>query len=319
MKLIFAGTPEFAAQALVGITGSRHEVVLVLTRPDRPAGRGMKLQHSPVKQLAEKHGIPVFQPPTLKDVAQQGTLFTLARASGAVVLVVAAYGLILPQAVLDMCPRGAINIHGSLLPRWRGAAPIQRALLAGDTETGICIMQMDAGLDTGPVLLSQAVPIAATDDTQSLHDKLAEVGAHLIVAALDRLETGALPATPQPAEGATYARKIDKAEARIDWNQPADAVDRHIRAFRPIPGAVTALDGKDVKIWRATIAEKSGTQAPPGTVLGADTQGIRVACNPGTMNLTELQKAGGQRLSAADFLRGAAVKPGTLLGAPIPA
>jgi len=314
MKLIFAGTPEFAAQALSALLGSRHDVVLVLTQPDRPAGRGMKLQPSPVKQLAEKHGIEVFQPPTLKDPSQQERLFTLARASGAGVMVVAAYGLILPQAVLDLCPRGAINIHGSLLPRWRGAAPIQRALLAGDAQTGICIMQMDAGLDTGPVLLSGALPITADDDTQSLHDKLAGLGARLIVQALDELEAGGLQAKPQPAEGATYARKIEKAEARIDWNEPAEVVERHIRAFRPAPGAVTALDGRDVKIWRARIS-KPENGAQPGTVLSADAEGIRVACNPGTLDLLELQKAGGQRMSAGDFLRGTAISAGTVLGA----
>ena len=274
----------------------------------------MKLQPSPVKQLAEQYGVEIFQPPTLKDPVQQEKLFTLARASGAVVMVVAAYGLILPQAVLDLCPQGAINIHGSLLPRWRGAAPIQRALLAGDAETGICIMQMDAGLDTGPVLLSEALPITAEDDTQSLHDKLAALGARLIVRALDELEAGRLRATPQPAEGATYARKIEKAEARIDWNEPAEVVERHIRAFRPAPGAVTTLDGRDIKVWRARLESKEA-QAQPGRVLGADAQGIRVACNPGVLNLQELQKAGSQRMGAGDFLRGTAINAGTILGA----
>jgi len=315
MKLIFAGTPEFASQALGALLNSRHEVVLVLTQPDRPAGRGMRLQPSPVKQLAEKHGIAVFQPPTLKDPAQQETLFSLARASGAVVMVVAAYGLILPQAVLDLCPRGALNIHGSLLPRWRGAAPIQRALLAGDAQTGICIMQMDAGLDTGPVLLSEALPITSEDDTQSLHDKLAGLGARLIVQALDELEAGRLQAKPQPAEGATYARKIEKAEARIDWNEPAEVVERHIRAFRPAPGAVTTLDGRDIKVWRARLAENSGSKAQPGSILRADAQGIRIACKTGTLDLLELQKAGSQRMAAGDFLRGTAINAGTILGA----
>lgn len=300
MKLIFAGTPEFAAQALSAIVAAGHQVALVLTQPDRPAGRGMALQPSAVKNVAQAHGIEVFQPLTLKDAEAQAKI----AAVGAEVMVVAAYGLILPQAVLDMPRFGCINIHGSLLPRWRGAAPIQRALLAGDAETGVCIMQMEAGLDTGPVLLRGALPIAATDTTASLHDRLAELGARLCVEALGQLP---LPAEPQPGEGVTYAHKIEKAEAVIDWTKSAAELDRHIRAFNPFPGAQALFGGQTVKLWQATPVAGSG---PVGSVLAVDKKRIVIACGEGALAVSELQKAGGKRLPVQQFLAGHPLKVG---------
>jgi len=294
MRLIFAGTPEFAAQALQGIVDAGHEVALVLTQPDRPAGRGMALQPSAVKKVALTHGIEVFQPLTLKDAEAQVRI----AAVGAEIMVVAAYGLILPQAVLDMPRFGCINIHGSLLPRWRGAAPIQRALLAGDAETGVCIMQMEAGLDTGPVLLRGAFPIAATDTTATLHDRLAELGARLVVEALGKLP---LPAEPQPAEGVTYAHKIEKAEALIDWSKSAAELDRHIRAFNPFPGAQALFRGQTVKLWQASPVAGRGET---GTILAVDRNSVVIACGEGALAVTELQKAGGKRLPVQQFLAG---------------
>ncbi len=302
MKLIFAGTPEFAAQSLSAILAAGHQVALVLTQPDRPSGRGMTLRPSPVKALALASGIEVFQPLTLKDPAVQERL----RAVDAEVMVVAAYGLILPQAVLDLPRYGCLNIHASLLPRWRGAAPIQRAILAGDTETGVCIMQMEAGLDTGPVLLSDRLPLASDETAGSLHDKLADLGARLIVNALEKIP---LPAVPQSDTGITYAAKIEKAEALLDWRLPAAEIERKVRAFNPFPGAATVLEGVPVKIWRA-VAVPGG--AAPGTVLAADRHGIVVACGDGALCLGELQKAGGKRLSAAQFLSGNALSPGAV-------
>jgi methionyl-tRNA formyltransferase len=300
MKLIFAGTPEFAAQALSAIVAAGHEVALVLTQPDRPAGRGMALQPSAVKKVALAHGIEVFQPLTLKDAEAQAKI----AAVGAEVMVVAAYGLILPQAVLDMPRFGCINIHASLLPRWRGAAPIQRALLAGDAETGVCIMQMEAGLDTGPVLLRGAFPIEATDTTASLHDRLAGLGARLCVEALGKLP---LPAEAQPAEGVTYAHKIEKAEAVIDWTKPAIELDRHIRAFNPFPGAQAVFGGQTVKLWQASPVAGSG---PVGSVLAVDKKQIVIACGAGALAVSELQKAGGKRLPVQQFLAGHPLKVG---------
>ncbi len=305
MKLIFAGTPEFAAVALAALADAGHDIALVLTQPDRPAGRGMALQASPVKQLALARGLPVFQPATLKDAEAQARL----AAVGAEAMVVAAYGLILPQAVLDLPRHGCLNIHASLLLRWRGAAPIQRALLAGDLETGVCIMQMEAGLDTGPVLLAEATPIAADDTAATLHDRLAGIGARLIVDALARLP---LPAQVQPADGVTYAAKIDKAESAIDWTRPAAELDRLVRAFNPFPGAHSTLAGTPVKIWRAAPTDGAGS---PGEVLAAGRDGIVVACGDGALRLTELQKAGGKRLPAAQFLAGHALAPGMRCGA----
>ena len=302
MKLLFAGTPEFAAQSLSAILAAGHQVELVLTQPDRPSGRGMTLRPSPVKALALASGIEVFQPLTLKDPAAQERL----RAVDAEVMVVAAYGLILPQAVLDLPRYGCLNIHASLLPRWRGAAPIQRAILAGDTETGVCIMQMEAGLDTGPVLLSDRLPLASDETAGSLHDKLADLGARLIVNALEKIP---FPAVPQSDTGITYAAKIEKAEAMLDWRLPAAEIERKVRAFNPFPGAATVLEGVPVKIWRA-VAVPGG--AAPGTVLAADRHGIVVACGDGALCLGELQKAGGKRLSAAQFLSGNALSPGAV-------
>lgn len=297
MRVAFAGTPEFAATALDAMLRAGFTVPLVLTQPDRAAGRGMALQPSPVKRLALQHDLEVHQPASLRDEAGRRPL----AAAASDVLVVAAYGLILPQAVLDIPARGCINIHASLLPRWRGAAPIQRALLAGDRETGVTIMQMDAGLDSGPILLAQPLAIAADDTAGTLHDQLAALGAELIVSALRRLEAGTLPATPQPELGATYAAKIAKAEAVLDWRRPAQELERAVRAFDPFPGAIAMLQSTAVKIWRARVAEASGE---PGTVLRSDAQGVLVACGDAALYLTELQKPGGKRLAAGEFLRG---------------
>ena len=300
MRLIFAGTPEFAALALQAIVAAGHDVTLVLTQPDRPAGRGMALQPSPVKKLALDKGIEVFQPLTLKDAEAQAKI----AATGAEVMVVVAYGLILPQAVLDLPRFGCLNIHASLLPRWRGAAPIQRALLAGDAETGVCIMQMEAGLDTGPVLLREAFAIVPNDTSATLHDRLAALGARLVVAALGKLP---LPATPQALEGVTYAQKIGKAEAQIDWSQSAIELDRHIRAFNPFPGAQAQFGGQTVKLWRATPVEGSGEK---GQILQVDRNRIVVACGSGALAVSELQKAGGKRLAVREFLAGHPLKAG---------
>ena len=300
MKLIFAGTPEFAAQALQAIVDAGHEVALVLSQPDRPAGRGMTLQASPVKKLALEKGIEVFQPLSLKDAAAQEKI----AAVGAEVMVVAAYGLILPQVVLDMPRFGCLNIHASLLPCWRGAAPIQRALLAGDAASGVCIMQMEAGLDTGPVLLRGAFPIEADDTSVTLHDRLAGLGAQLIVAALGKLP---LLAEPQPTEGVTYAHKIEKAEALIDWTKRATELDRHVRAFNPFPGAQAVFAGQTVKLWRATPVEASGEI---GQILAVDRSTIVVACGEGALAISELQKAGGKRLPVQQFLAGHPLKVG---------
>ena len=306
MKLIFAGTPEFAAQALAAIVEAGHEVALVLTQPDRPAGRGMALQPSPVKKLAQAHGIEVFQPLTLKDAEAQAKVAGI----GAEVMVVAAYGLILPQVVLDMPKCGCINIHGSLLPRWRGAAPIQRALLAGDLETGVCIMQMEAGLDTGPVLLRGAFPIEASDTTASLHDRLAALGARLVVEALGNLP---LVAEVQPLEGVTYAHKIEKAEALIDWQRSAAELDRHIRAFNPFPGAQALFKGQPIKLWQAVPVAGSGKI---GQILAVDRKQIIVACGDGALAIQELQKAGGKRLPVQQFLAGNSLQVGDCFDLP---
>jgi len=300
MRLVFAGTPDFAAVALRALLAAGHEVVLVLTQPDRASGRGLAQRASPVKQMALAAGIEVFQPATLKEGAAQERI----RAASGTAMIVAAYGLILPPAVLDLPPLGCINIHASLLPRWRGAAPIQRALLAGDSETGVCIMQMDAGLDSGPVLLSARQPISSEDTALSLHDRLAEQGARLIVEVLARLP---LPACAQPAAGITYAAKIDKTEAALDWRLPALQLERQVRAFNPHPGATCLLDGRLLKVWHAEPVAADGL---PGLILAADRSGIVVACGQGALRLTELQKAGGKRLSAAQFLLGTSVTPG---------
>jgi methionyl-tRNA formyltransferase len=319
VRVIFAGTPEFARIALERLHAARFEVPLVLTQPDRPAGRGMKLQPSPVKQFALDHGIAVAQPRSLRldgkypgDAQSAKEAIAAARAD---VMVVAAYGLILPQWVLDAPRLGCMNIHASLLPRWRGAAPIHRAIEAGDAQTGVTIMQMDAGLDTGDMLLAQRVAIASDDTTGTLHDRLAALGGRLIVEALELAACGGLERVPQPAEGVTYASKIDKAEAAIDWARPADAIERRLRAFDPAPGATATLDGETVKVWRANALAGRGS-VEPGTVVAVDERGIGVACGDGSrLEITQLQRAGGKRLAAADFLRGFPLEPGRRFGA----
>jgi methionyl-tRNA formyltransferase len=303
MRLVFAGTPEFAVPALDALAGAGHTLAAVLTRPDRPAGRGLAPAASPVKRAAERRRVPVLQPTTLKDEAVQARLAALAPDA----LVVVAYGLILPQAVLEIPRLGALNVHASLLPRWRGAAPIQRALLAGDRETGVCIMQMAAGLDTGPVLLSEAAPIAPDDTAGTLHDKLAPLGARLLVAALDGLARGTLRPTPQAAEGVSYAAKIEKQESRIDWTRPAVEIERRVRAFDPAPGAAARIRGAEVKIWRAAVAAARGA---PGDVVGVGPDGIVVACGEGALRLEVLQRAGGKRHAAAAFQRGFPIAAG---------
>ncbi|MEN3110999.1 methionyl-tRNA formyltransferase [Uliginosibacterium paludis] len=300
MKIAFAGTPEFAAVALRAILEAGFEVPLVLTQPDRPAGRGMQLQPSAVKQVALEHGIAVDQPERLRTPEQQSALASCAPD----VLVVAAYGLILPQAVLDLPRLGCLNIHGSLLPRWRGAAPIHRAIEAGDAETGITIMQMEAGLDTGPMLLRRGVPILPADTTASLHDRLATLGGEMIVEALRALENGPLPATVQPEEGVTYAHKIDKAESQLDFRQPANVLARKLRAFDPFPGGAATIRGTPLKLWAGTAHEGKGS---PGCILEASQDGVMVACGEGALRLTVLQKPGSKRLAAGDFLRGFAL------------
>ena len=307
MKIIFAGTPEFAAVALKALIEAGHEIVLTLTQPDRPSGRGMKLTPSPVKVMAEQHGIPVWQPERLRTPEQQAPV----AAAQADVMVVVAYGLILPQAVLDLPKLGCLNIHASLLPRWRGAAPIQRAILAGDAETGVTIMQMDAGLDTGDMLSVHALPIAPDDNAASLHDKLADQGAQAIVATLTDLPALQARRQKQSETGISYAEKLKKEEAAIDWNLPAAQLDRMIRAFNPFPSAQTTLQGAALKLWRASVTDNGGA---PGEILSADKTGIVVACGDGALRITELQKAGGKRMDAAAFLAGNRLATGERLG-----
>ncbi|HEY9101727.1 methionyl-tRNA formyltransferase [Chitinimonas sp.] len=297
MKLIFAGTPDFAAAALQALITAGHEIALVLTQPDRPAGRGMKLMASPVKQLAEKHGLPVYQPEKLRSPEQQAPVAAIAADA----MVVAAYGIILPQAVLDMPRLGCLNIHGSLLPRWRGAAPIQRAIEHGDAETGITIMQMDAGLDTGAMLSLHPVTIAADETTRSLHDKLAECGAEAIVAALANLPALQAGAVAQPTEGVTYAEKIRKDEAALDWTLPAETLARRIRAFDPFPGCTTRHGEETLKCWAARAEAGNGA---PGQVLAADADGVLVGTGSGVLRVTEWQRPGSKRLPSREFLAG---------------
>ena len=308
MRLVFAGTPGFAASALKAILDAGHAVTLVLTPPDRPAGRGMVPRSSPVGEMAAAAGIDVFQPPTLKDPAAWERI----RAQRPEAMIVAAYGLILPPAVLDIPRFGSLNIHASLLPRWRGAAPIPRAILAGDTESGVSIMQMDAGLDTGPVLCSARLPMAVDETAGSLHDKLAVLGARLIVETL-----AGLPGRPvaQSGDGVSYAAKLSKAEAPLDWRSSAARLERQIRAFDPVPGAVAILDGTPIKVWRA-VSWADGNAAMPGTIVSVAPDGITVACGQGALRITELQKAGGRRLSAAQFLSGHPLRPGTTFALP---
>ena len=321
MRVIFAGTPEFARVALARLLAAGFTVPLVLTQPDRPAGRGMKLQASPVKQCALDHGIAVAQPRSLRldgkypeDAAAARDALLAAQAD---VMVVAAYGLILPQWVLDMPAKGCLNIHASLLPRWRGAAPIHRAIEAGDAETGVTIMQMDAGLDTGDMLLVEKTPIAPTDTTAVLHDRLADLGGRMIVEALELAACGGLQPVPQPAEGVTYAHKIEKAESEIDWSLPAHVIGQRIRAFDPFPGASTALQGEAIKVWCYEIDScQRLSNERCGQILSSGPEGVTVACGEGgALRLTTLQRAGGKRLPVADFLRGFPLPVGQVLGA----
>lgn len=297
MRIVFAGTPEFAVSSLRA-AARHHEVVAVYTQPDRPAGRGRGLVPSPVKLEAVARGIPVYQPESLKDEAAQQQLRDLQPD----LMVVVAYGLLLPKAVLAIPTHGCWNVHASLLPRWRGAAPIQRAIQAGDAKTGVCLMQMEAGLDTGPVLLHQELPIAATDTGGQLHDKLAELGAQVLSDGLGLLRAGIKPiARPQPEQGVTYAHKLDKAEARLDWAQGADVLARTVRAFNPWPIAEATLAGERVRIHGAVALDEAHGQAP-GTVLAASRDGIDIACGQGALRLRTLQREGGKAITAADYL-----------------
>jgi methionyl-tRNA formyltransferase len=316
LRVGFAGTPAFAREALAALLAAGHQVPLVLTQPDRPAGRGLKLQASAVKQLALEHGLTVAQPRSLRldgkfaDDARGGQQALLVADLD--VMVVAAYGLILPPWVLTLPRHGCLNIHGSLLPRWRGAAPIQRAIEAGDAQTGITLMQMDAGLDTGAMLLKETTPITTDDTTTSLHDRLAQIGARLMVQGLVALRDGTLAsqARPQPELGVTYAHKIDKAEAPIDWRLPAAAIERRIRAFDPFPGATTELAGQSLKVWRARVVARGvdGLGAA-GERLPAGPQQWVVACGEGALELLEVQSPGGRRISLREYLQRAPAGP----------
>lgn len=322
MRVAFAGTPEFARAALERLHAAGFDIPLVLTQPDRPANRGMKLQASPVKQFAQAQGIAVAQPRSLRLDGKYPEEAQAARRAldeaRPDVMVVAAYGLILPQWTLDLPRLGCLNIHASLLPRWRGAAPIHRAIEAGDAATGVTIMQMDAGLDTGDMLLVERIALRAEDTTGTLHDRLADLGARLIVEALEIAACGGLTRTPQPAEGVTYAQKIDKAEAQVDWSQPAAVIERRLRAFDPFPGASSRLGDETLKLWRGQVVGERSEGQPPGTVLDAGPEGIAVATGDRVLRLTELQRPGGKRLPAADFLRGVTLAPGARFGAAPP-
>ena len=315
MRLVFAGTPVFAQTALAALHAAGHDIALVLTQPDRPAGRGMQLQASAVKQYALQHGIAVCQPSSLRldgkypvEAAAAQATIALTQAEA---MVVVAYGLILPMWALQSVPLGCLNIHASLLPRWRGAAPIQRAIEAGDNESGVCIMQMEEGLDTGPVLWRQALPLSADETSASLHDKLATLGAQGIVQTLKQLP--ALSAVAQPQEGVNYAAKIEKQEALLDWSLPATVLSRRIRAFDPFPGAHTLWQGQALKAWSA-LALPQSTHLAPGTVVQASEQGLDVACGEGVLRLLQLQKPGGKRLAFAELLRSQTDWQGTVLG-----
>ena len=297
MRVIFAGTPDFAASALAAVIEAGHEILVVLTQPDRPKGRGMKLTPSPVKTLALQHELPVWQPENLKDVAIQQQL----RDLQADVMVVAAYGLLLPAVVLDIPQYGCLNIHASLLPRWRGAAPIQRAIEAGDAESGVCIMQMDVGLDTGDVLLSRSTPITEVTTAAQLHDDLAVIGAQAIVEALAKLPE--LTAIPQPEAGVTYAQKLSKADAEIDWALGAKQIHAKIRALNPVPGAWSSLNEQVIKIWASKVLEQR-SDAAIGSIVAADKQGIAVQTGAGVILITELQASGSKRMAAAAFVAG---------------
>lgn len=298
LSLVFAGTPEFSVPALEALVGSRHRVLAVYTQPDRPAGRGQQVTMSAVKQCALNHQLPVEQPQTLKDPA---AVERLARYQADLMIVVA-YGLLLPKTVLDTPRLGCVNIHASLLPRWRGAAPIQRAIQAGDKESGVTIMQMDVGLDTGPMLLERVTPIDARETGSSLHDRLSILGAEAILEAIDAIAAGVAKPVEQPKEGATYAAKIRKEEALIDWSKSAVEIDRHVRAFNPWPIAETRWNGQQLRVWEAVPLDEKASAAP-GTVIATNSDGIDVATGDGTLRLTRVQAAGRKAMPAADFLR----------------
>jgi len=316
LRVIFAGTPEFAAAALAAIHAAGFPVPLVLTQPDRPAGRGMKLQASAVKRYALEHGLALSQPPSLRRTgkfpAEATSAIEQLRVTPHDVMVVAAYGLLLPQEVLDIPPHGCINIHASLLPRWRGAAPIHRAIEAGDAETGITLMQMEAGLDTGPMLSTARVPIGPRDTTATLHDTLAAAGASLIVEALRELERGGrLAATSQPEAGVTYAEKIGKHEGALDWRRPAEALARQIRAFDPFPGGAATLDdGTALKVWAAEPVAHRANDVKAGAIVDVSPEGVIVVCGDGALRITQLQKPGGKRLPVREFLAGTPLTAG---------
>ncbi|HFC6352117.1 TPA: methionyl-tRNA formyltransferase [Neisseria elongata] len=308
MKVIFAGTPDFAAAALKAIAAAGFEIPLVLTQPDRPKGRGMQLAPSPVKQAALELGLRVAQPEKLRNNAEALQMLKEVEAD---VMVVAAYGLILPQDVLDTPKHGCLNIHASLLPRWRGAAPIQRAIEAGDAETGVCIMQMDIGLDTGGVVSEHRYAIQPTDTANKVHDALMNLGAAAIVADLQQLKTeGRLKSVKQPEEGVTYAQKLSKEEARIDWNESAAVIERKIRAFNPVPAAWVEYQGKPMKIWRAEVVAQQGRA---GEVLSCSSDGLIIACGENALKITELQPSGSKRMDIAAFAAGHTVEAGTVL------
>lgn len=309
MKIVFAGTPDFAVPPLERLLGGGWQVIAVYTQPDRPAGRGRQLRPSPVKARALEAGLPVFQPVTLRDPDAQTELAALKPD----LMVVVAYGLILPKAVLEMPRLGCVNIHASLLPRWRGAAPIQRALLAGDRETGITLMQMDVGLDTGPMLASRSCPISAADTGGSLHDRLAGMGAELLVETLPRLAAGTVVPQPQDEAAVTYAEKLSKAEAALDWQRGAAALDRQVRAFNPWPVAETRLNGEVIRVWEACPLA-GAAQAAPGQIVGISREGIDVATADGLLRLRRLQAPGGKPLAVRDFLNGRPLAPGERFG-----
>lgn len=306
MRLIFAGTPEFAVPALAALLAAGHEIALVLTQPDRPAGRGMQLKASPVKRLAQQHNLPILQPATLKDADIQARIAAVA----ADVMIVAAYGLIIPAAVLAIPQYGCYNIHASLLPRWRGAAPIQRALLAGDSETGVTIMEVVPALDAGAMVSRGVIPITERDTAQTLHDSLAGLGAELMVAGMNKLAAGgSLAATPQDESQVTYAAKLVKTEAVLDWTRSATELSRQVRAFNPFPVAQAQLHGGTCRIWMAHAVDSASSTDAPGTIVGLE-DGMIVNCGSGQLWIEELQMPGGKRLAARNFIRGHAIKTG---------